>query len=32
VRYEERGPAVSAKSQRTRTTRMIKELRSSAIE
>lgn len=27
VRYEERGPAVSAKSQRTRTARMIKELR-----
>jgi len=27
VRYEERGPAVSAKSQCTRTTRMIKELR-----
>jgi transposase len=27
VRYQERGPAVSAKSQRTRTTRMIKELR-----
>ncbi|HUD23333.1 MAG TPA: IS110 family transposase [Acidobacteriaceae bacterium] len=27
VRYEERGPAVSAKSQRTRTSRMIKELR-----
>jgi transposase len=27
VRYEERGPAVSAKSKRTRTARMIKELR-----
>jgi transposase len=27
VRYEERGPAVSAKSKRTRTTRMIRELR-----
>jgi transposase len=27
VRYEERGPAVSAKSQRTRTARMIKELK-----
>jgi transposase len=27
VRYDERGPAVSAKSQRTRTTRMIRELR-----
>jgi transposase len=27
VPYEERGPAVSAKSQRTRTARMIKELR-----
>ena len=27
VRYEERGPAVSAKSQKTRATRMIKELR-----
>jgi len=27
VRYQERGPAVSAKSQRTRTTRIIKELR-----
>jgi transposase len=27
VRYDERGPAVSAKSQRTRTARMIKELR-----
>jgi len=26
VRYEERGPAVSAKSKRTRTARMIKEL------
>lgn len=26
VRYEERGPAVSAKSQRTRTARMVKEL------
>jgi hypothetical protein len=26
VFYEERGPAVSAKSKRTRTTRMIKEL------
>jgi transposase len=26
VRYQERGPAVSAKSQRTRTARMIKEL------
>jgi hypothetical protein len=26
VHYEERGPAVSAKSQRTRTARMIKEL------
>ena len=27
VRYEERGPAVSAKSKRTRTSRMIRELR-----
>ena len=27
VRYEERGPAVSAKSKRTRTARMIRELR-----
>jgi transposase len=27
VRYEERGPAVSAKSKRTRTARMIKELK-----
>ena len=27
VAYEERGPAVSAKSRRTRTARMIKELR-----
>ncbi len=27
VRYEERGPEVSAKSKRTRTARMIKELR-----
>ena len=27
VRYEERGPAVSAKSNRTRTARMIKELK-----
>lgn len=27
VRYEERGPAVSAKSKRTRATRMIRELR-----
>ena len=27
VRYEERGPAVSAKSQRTRTARMIQQLR-----
>ena len=27
IRYEERGPAVSAKSQRTRTARMIKELK-----
>jgi transposase len=27
VRYEERGPSVSAKSQRTRTARMIKELK-----
>jgi transposase len=27
IRYEERGPAVTAKSQRTRTTRMIKELK-----
>lgn len=27
VRYEERGPAVSARSQRTRTARMIKELK-----
>ena len=27
IRYEERGPAVSAKSTRTRTARMIKELR-----
>jgi len=27
VRYEERGPAVSAKSKRNRTTRMIRELR-----
>jgi hypothetical protein len=26
VRYEERGPEVSAKSQRTRTARMIKQL------
>jgi hypothetical protein len=26
IRYEERGPAVSAKSKRTRTARMIKEL------
>ena len=26
LRYEERGPAVSAKSQRTRTARMIREL------
>ena len=26
VRYEERGPAVSAKSKRTRTARMIREL------
>jgi len=26
VRYEERGPAVSAKSKRTRAARMIKEL------
>jgi hypothetical protein len=28
VRYEERGPAVNAKSRRRRTTRMIRELRS----
>ena len=27
IRYQERGPAVSAKSQRTRTARMIKELK-----
>ena len=27
IRYEERGPAVSAKSQRTRAARMIKELK-----
>ena len=27
VRYEERGPAVSAKSKRSRATRMIRELR-----
>ncbi len=28
VRYEERGPSVSTKSRRQRTTRMIRELRS----